>query len=119
MSRAGRMKGANCADFAENAGAHRTASPHLACFARAVNVRRPMRSHAQGLFRAGVPTMSTFYLLPPRPILGDRLAGFLRSVLPGLDWDMDTCSNLAEAVAAAASVHADVFVVYREDLPEG
>jgi hypothetical protein len=63
--------------------------------------------------------VSTFYLLPPRPVLGERLANFFQSVLPGLDWDSATRTNLAEAVAAAASVHEDVFVIYREDLPDG
>ncbi len=63
--------------------------------------------------------MSTFYLLPPRPVLGERLAGFLRGILPGLDWDTDTRSMLAETVAAAAAGRENVFVVYREDLPEG
>jgi hypothetical protein len=63
--------------------------------------------------------MSTFYLLPPRPVLGERLAGFLRAVLPGLDWDVQTRVNLTEAISAAAEVHDDVFVIYREELPEG
>lgn len=63
--------------------------------------------------------MSTFYLLPPRPVLGDRLAGFLQALLPGLDWDVATRANLAAAIEAAASAHADVYVVHREDLPEG
>ncbi len=60
--------------------------------------------------------MSTFYLLPPRPVLGDRLALFLHGVLPGLDWDAATRVNLAEAVSAAATAHPDVFVVYRDEL---
>ena len=59
--------------------------------------------------------MSTFYLLPPRPVLGERLAGFLQGVLPGLDWDTATRSQLAEAVAVVAA-QQNVFVVYREDL---
>jgi hypothetical protein len=63
--------------------------------------------------------MSTFYLLPPRPVLGDHLAAFLHALLPGLDWDCATRRNLAEAVGAAATVHDNVFVVYREDLPDG
>ena len=63
--------------------------------------------------------MSTFYLLPPRPVLGERLAGFLQAILPGLDWDTATRTLLAESVAAAASARENVFVVYREDLPEG
>jgi hypothetical protein len=63
--------------------------------------------------------VSTFYLLPPRPILGDRVADFLMTILPGLNWDRAIRTNLAEAVAAAAEAHADVHVVFRDDLPEG
>jgi hypothetical protein len=63
--------------------------------------------------------VSTFYLLPPRPLLGERFAGFLQSLFPGLDWDCSMRLNLAEALGDAASSHPDVFVVYREDLPEG
>jgi hypothetical protein len=63
--------------------------------------------------------VSTFYLLPPRPLLGDRVADFLHSVLPGLAWDSAMRSNLAEAVAAAASAQDDVYVVFRDDLPSG
>jgi len=61
--------------------------------------------------------MSTFYLLPPRPVLGQRLADFLHLILPGLDWDAATRTNLASAIDAAASIHDGVYVVYREDLP--
>jgi hypothetical protein len=61
--------------------------------------------------------MSTFYLLPPRPVLGERLAGFLHAILPGLDWDVETRTNLTEAISAAAQIHDNVFVIYREDLP--
>ena len=63
--------------------------------------------------------MSTFYLLPPRPLLGDRFADFLITVLPGLDWDDTMRANLAEAIAAAATAHDDVHVVFRDDLPAG
>jgi hypothetical protein len=63
--------------------------------------------------------MSTFYLLPPRPQLGQRFGDFLTSMFPGLTWDRAVWSDLAEALGAAASCHPDVFVVYREDLPEG
>jgi hypothetical protein len=63
--------------------------------------------------------VSTFYLLPPRPLLGDRFADFLASVLPGLDWDDAMRSNLAEAIAAAATAHDHVHVVFRDDLPAG
>jgi hypothetical protein len=63
--------------------------------------------------------VSTFYLLPPRSLLGDRVADFLLTVLPGLDWDGAMRANLAEAVAAAATAHPDVHVVFRDDLPAG
>lgn len=61
--------------------------------------------------------VSRFYLLPPRPLLGDELADFLGGWLPGLDWDADTRLNLCEALKAAATCRPDVFVVFREELP--
>jgi hypothetical protein len=63
--------------------------------------------------------MSTFYLLPPRPLLGERFAEFLQGFFPGLDWDCARRVALADALGEAASGHPDVFVVYRDDLPEG
>lgn len=63
--------------------------------------------------------MSLFYVLPPRPLLGDRLAQYLGSWLPGLDWDAQTRANLCEAVRAAATCRPDVFVIFREELPDG
>ena len=63
--------------------------------------------------------MSTFFLLPPRPELGQRFAAFLNSWFPGLDWHGVGWTDLAETLAATAASHPDVFVVYREDLPEG
>lgn len=63
--------------------------------------------------------MSIFYLLPPRAMLGDRLAKFLQPLLPGLDWDSRMRLNLAEMVGAAAGAHPNVFIVYREELPAG
>jgi hypothetical protein len=63
--------------------------------------------------------VSTFYLLPPRPLVGDHFARFLQTVLPGLDWDAAMRANLGDAVGEAARAHADVFVVFREDLPDG
>ncbi len=62
--------------------------------------------------------MSTFYVLPPRPLVGRQLAQFLQGILPDLDWS-DEHGVLAEAVAAAAGERPDVYVVFREDLPEG
>lgn len=63
--------------------------------------------------------MSIFYLLPPRAVLGDRLAAFLQPLLPGLDWDSRMRLNLAEIVGSAAGAHRNVYVVYREELPRG
>ncbi len=63
--------------------------------------------------------MSTFYLLPPRPYLGEHFASYLQGIFPGLYWDRTIWSNLAEGLAAAATCHAGVYVVYREELPDG
>ena len=63
--------------------------------------------------------MATFYLLPPRPQLGRLFGEYLESVFPGLRWHTSAWSDLAEALGAAAQCHPHVYVVYREDLPEG
>lgn len=60
--------------------------------------------------------MSIFYLLPPRPFLGDRFAAFLQTVFPGLDWDCTERTALAEVLGEAAGAHG-VYVIYRDDLP--
>lgn len=62
--------------------------------------------------------MSLFFVLPPRPLLGEHFAAYLRSLFPGLDWDARARSDLAEALAAAIS-RPDVYVVFREELPDG
>jgi hypothetical protein len=61
--------------------------------------------------------MSTFYLLPPRPLLADSFADFLGRFFPGLPWDAAGRERLADLLAQAVSPHADVYVVYREELP--
>jgi hypothetical protein len=63
--------------------------------------------------------MSTFYLLPPRPHLARRFTAFLAAWFPGLNWQGSGCADLIEGLAETASRHPDVFVVHREDLPEG
>jgi hypothetical protein len=63
--------------------------------------------------------MSTFYLLPPRPLLADRFAAFLGGLFPGLDWGTSRRPGLTDALEAAVGERTDVFLVYREDLPEG
>ncbi len=61
--------------------------------------------------------MSIFYLMPPRPYLGDRFADFLQTFFPGLDWDSSSRTNLADLMGDAALERHGVFVVYRDDLP--
>jgi hypothetical protein len=61
--------------------------------------------------------VSTFYLLPPRPYLGEHFATYLQGVFPGLHWGRDLWANLADGLAAAATCHAGVYVVFCEELP--
>lgn len=61
--------------------------------------------------------MSTFYLLPSRPELGARFADYLKDVFPGLEWNSPIWNELAESLGAMANCRADVFVVYRDELP--
>ncbi len=63
--------------------------------------------------------MSTFYLLPPRPFLGRCFAGYLEPLFPELEWTGAACTELADALAAALVRRPDVYVVHREDLPDG
>ena len=63
--------------------------------------------------------MSTFYVLPPRPVFGDRLAAFLQAFLPGVDWDVLARIELADAVAEAAAGETGALLVFRDDLPQG
>ena len=62
--------------------------------------------------------MSTFYLLPPRRLLAQHLAGYLNGVFPGLNWTGPNSSELVEALDGVISEHSDVYVVHREDLPQ-
>lgn len=63
--------------------------------------------------------MSTFYLLPARPFLGRCFAGYLQSVFPGLRWEEEDLSELAETLTAVAGMQADIYVVHQEEIPEG
>jgi hypothetical protein len=63
--------------------------------------------------------MSTFYVLPPRLVIGDRLAAFLQTFLPGIDWDVAGRVALADAAAEATVSETAAFVVFRDDLPFG
>jgi hypothetical protein len=63
--------------------------------------------------------VATFYILPPRPLLGQQIIQFLQSWLPGLNWATLNKAELAEMVTAKACCQQDIYVVFREDLPEG
>lgn len=63
--------------------------------------------------------MSTFYLLPSRPQLGEYFAAYLRMWFPGIDWQSRAWPHLAETLGGMAGDQPDVYVIYREDLPEG
>ena len=61
--------------------------------------------------------MSIFYLMPPRPFLGDRFADFLQTLFPGLAWDSTSRVDLAELLGDAAAERENVYVIYRDDFP--
>jgi hypothetical protein len=67
--------------------------------------------------------VSVFYLLPPRPLLGDCFADFLHAFFPGLTWDRAARARLADllgaAVLDACPSPVDVYLVHRDDLPAG
>jgi hypothetical protein len=63
--------------------------------------------------------MATFYLLPPRTLLADRLAVFLKSVLPGLEWIRVRPGDLADMLTVALADEHEGFLVHREELPDG
>src|SRR5436853_559110 len=62
--------------------------------------------------------VSTFYLLPPRPLLGQCFADYLHDLFPGLTWNRADWSRLADGLSAAVAGRSDVFVIHREELPE-
>ena len=63
--------------------------------------------------------MSTFYLLPARPYLGQCFALFLEGLLPGVTLDSTAWPYLADEITALTAGCTDVFLVHREDLPAG
>jgi hypothetical protein len=60
--------------------------------------------------------MSTFYLLPPRPVVAEHLADFFRTLVPGLDLSGLDPVELVEPLLAGQS---DAYLVWREELPAG
>jgi hypothetical protein len=63
--------------------------------------------------------MSTFYLLPPRPVVGERFATYLGTLFPGLDWGTTRWSELGDVIGAVVADRPDTYVVYREELAPG
>jgi hypothetical protein len=63
--------------------------------------------------------VSTFYVLPPRPLPARPYAEFLRIVLPGVDLSRVTWGDLAETLGGLLRPRDDVYLLHREDLPEG
>ncbi|HVL14787.1 MAG TPA: hypothetical protein VM529_19600 [Gemmata sp.] len=63
--------------------------------------------------------MATFYLLPPRACLEEALGEVLARLLPGLPLPADAWDAVTDRVGSAAGWPADVFLVPRDDLPEG
>jgi hypothetical protein len=63
--------------------------------------------------------MSKFYVLPSRPLLGEHFAGYLKTLFPGLEWRSQDWSELGDALATLAASQPEVYVVYRQELPEG
>jgi hypothetical protein len=63
--------------------------------------------------------MATFYLLPPRPSLEQALGDFLGRFLPGLPLPVNVWDVVTEQLRAAANWREDVYLVPRDDLPEG
>ena len=59
--------------------------------------------------------MAAFFVLPPRPALGDQLARLLGNYSPGLRLDPSACVEAFAALVAAAGAYP----VFREDLPDG
>jgi hypothetical protein len=62
--------------------------------------------------------MAVFYVLPPRRMLGEHLAGLLRSYVPGVAISQDACADVVDSLVTG-SPELETYVVYREDLPEG
>lgn len=63
--------------------------------------------------------MSTFYLLPPRAVVGERFSQFLKNIFPGLEVGSSSWTQMGDALAALASQQNNIFVVHGEDLPQG
>ena len=63
--------------------------------------------------------MSVFYVLPPRPLLGDCLARLLRPYIPGATISRDSCAEMVATLVSESPEGDESYVVHREDLPAG
>ncbi len=63
--------------------------------------------------------MATFYVLPPREALEAAVSSLFARLLPGLPLPADSWGTLSEHLARAANWPDDVFLVPRDELPEG
>ena len=61
--------------------------------------------------------MADFYLLPPRPVIGEEVARLLRPFLPGLP--ISAADGVRFLDRLTADSRGQAFIVHREDLPEG
>jgi hypothetical protein len=63
--------------------------------------------------------MATFYLLPPRTCLEQAFGELLTRLLPGLPLPVESWEAITDRVGSAANWPDDVFLVPRDDLPDG
>jgi hypothetical protein len=62
--------------------------------------------------------VATFYLLPPRPLLGERIAQLLMTLLPGVCRSRFDGTDLTELLTRVLAGLPETYVVHREDLAD-
>ena len=62
--------------------------------------------------------MSTFYLMPPRPVFAESLSQFLQTWLPGLPVPADAGMEVTEVLQTGLELRDNAYLVFREDLPD-
>src|ERR1700733_12543283 len=71
----------------------------------------------RGIFRFSKRhAMATFYVLPPRALLGECLARFLRPYMPGVTLSREICADAIDSLVAEAVGLKNACVVHREEL---
>lgn len=63
--------------------------------------------------------MATFYVLPPREALEAAVSSVFAKLLPGLPLPADVWGTVSEHLSRAANWPDDVYLVPRDELPEG